>query len=1133
MAPTVTTACEVPLLPLPARPCTSPNRPFAARRAVLTALAAVACWAALAGGAEGQTSAATDRAALEALYDATRGGTWGISTNWKTAAPLSQWHGVTTDAAGRVTRLELRNNRLRDHWLWLSDSWARRSLPAVLGSLANLQVLNLSQNDIRGSIPVELGNLANLQVLDLSKTVVTGPIPVELGNLANLQRLNLHETPLSGPIPVELGNLANLQVLDLGKTGVTGRIPVELGNLANLRRLDLSYAWGLSPGPLPFSLAAFFASLDALDIFATQVCAPNAWWGWLKTIEFTGRLCDDWSATIDVAVVYTPAARDAEGGAAEIGAVIDLMVAETNQAYAASGVRHRVELVGTSEVEYVEYVSDIDLTRLADPSDGHMDEAHALRDRVGADLVHLIAALPPGPGVYLYSSGIAYLPGVFGLTGHWAGGLTFAHELGHNLGLYHDRGTYGFSLAESLDPAYGWVNPPATGREAASHRRWHTIMAYTDTCYGGREGCQPILRFSNARQSYNGDPLGAPFGSVDSDGTPDATDAVAVLNATGPVVARWRDHVNRAPVAVGWWWVESLTFGVDDAPAYVEMSSAFRDPDGDPLTYAAVSSSPRVASVSASGSTVTVTPAAAGAATVTVTATDAGGSNTSATQTFFVTVENSPPAAVGALAAVTIDLDEAPVSLEVAGAFRDPDGDLLTLGAVSSAPAVASASVSGSAVMVTPASVGTATVTVTATDAGGSNSSATQAFTVTVDPPNRPPEAAGALGAVTVGLDEAPVSLEVAGAFLDPDGDPLTYAVVSSAPAVASASVSGSAVTVTPAGAGTAVVTVTATDADGLSATQAFGVTVKPPNRPPEAAGALAAVTIDLDEAPVSLEVAGAFRDPDGDLLTLGAVSSAPAVASVSVSGSTVMVTPAGVGTATVTVTATDAGGSNATATQTFTVTVEPPNRPPEAAGALEAMTIGLDEAPVSVDVAGAFRDPDDDPLTYEAVSSAPAVASASVSGSTVTVTPAGAGTAVVRVTATDADGLSATQRFGVRVLRPFTDDPIQPGATPIRAVHFTELRTRIDGLRRAAGLARFGWTDPVLRAGATRVRLVHLLELREALGAAYQASDRTPPPWTDAAPAAGATIPIRAAHLTELRAAVVALERGRRTPGP
>ena len=52
-----------------------------------------------------------------------------------------------------------------------------------------------------------------------------------------------------------------------------------------------------------------------------------------------------------------------------------------------------------------------------------------------------------------------------------------------------------------------------------------------------------------------------------------------------------------------------------------------------------------------------------------------------------------------------------------------------------------------------------------------------------------------------------------------------------------------------------------------------------------------------------------------------------------------------------------------------------------------------------------------------------------------------------------------------------FTDDPIVAGVTPVRAVHFTELRAHIDALREEAGLGRFRWTDPVLRAGVTPVR--------------------------------------------------------------
>ena len=107
---------------------------------------------------------------------------------------------------------------------------------------------------------------------------------------------------------------------------------------------------------------------------------------------------------------------------------------------------------------------------------------------------------------------------------------------------------------------------------------------------------------------------------------------------------------------------------------------------------------------------------------------------------------------------------------------------------------------------------------------------------------------------------------------------------------------------------------------------------------------------------------------------------------------------------------------------------------------------------------------------------------------------------------------------------RTFTDDPIAPGVTPIKAVHFLELRTRIDALRVGAGLPRFGWTDPVLRMGVMPVRLAHLLELRTAVAEAYTAAGRSAPSWTDAAPAGGVTS-IRAAHLMELRAVVLALE--------
>ena len=234
---------------------------------------------------------------------------------------------------------------------------------------------------------------------------------------------------------------------------------------------------------------------------------------------------------------------------------------------------------------------------------------------------------------------------------------------------------------------------------------------------------------------------------------------------------------------------------------------------------------------------------------------------------------------------------------------------------------------------VTAVSVGTAEVTVTATDVGGSNTSAELTFTVTVA--NCSPEAVGTVGALSLRVPDGAETVDVSDAFRDPEGDALTYGASSSLPSVATVLVSGSTVTVAPVWPGTAEVTVTATDVDGsnTSAMQTFAVAVA--NRSPEAVGSLPALTRRVGNGATTVDVSGAFRDPDGDALTYGASSSDASVARASATGSTVRVTPVSAGTAVVTVTATDRGGSNTSAEQTFAVTV-PENAAPEAVGTLE-----------------------------------------------------------------------------------------------------------------------------------------------------------------------------------------------------
>ena len=225
-----------------------------------------------------------------------------------------------------------------------------------------------------------------------------------------------------------------------------------------------------------------------------------------------------------------------------------------------------------------------------------------------------------------------------------------------------------------------------------------------------------------------------------------------------------------------------------------------------------------------------------------------------------------------------------------------------------------------------------------------------------------------------------------------------------------------------------------------------------------------------------------------------------------------------------------DAGNASVAAEQFSIVaalTQVPMNRSPAPTGTLPNRMLAPDDN-LTVDVSGAFVDPDGDALSFTASSSASQVVTARVTGAFVMLAAASEGAATIRVTATDPGGLSATQVFTVTVevsvSVPFTDHPIRPGVTPVKAVHFTELRARIDALRRAAGLPAFSWTDSVLSPGVTQVKLVHLREFREALGDAYVAAGRGEARWTDSPPTAGST-PIRAAHVMELRAAVVALE--------
>ena len=256
-------------------------------------------------------------------------------------------------------------------------------------------------------------------------------------------------------------------------------------------------------------------------------------------------------------------------------------------------------------------------------------------------------------------------------------------------------------------------------------------------------------------------------------------------------------------------------------------------------------------------------------------------------------------------------------------------------------------------------------------------------------------------------MDSA-VVVDVRSYFADPDGDTLTYGAASSSTSTAAVAVSGSMVTVTGVAAGSATVTVTAVDPGGLTAEQAFEVTV--PNRAPVAVDTIADREVGVDSVAV-VDVAAYFADPDSDSLAYSATSSDATRATAGVSGSVLSVTGVASGAATVTVTAVDPGGL--TAEQVFGVAV--PNRVPVVTGRIEDREVHVDDT-VVLDLSDYFADPDGDALEYAANSADTARASVSVSGSMVRVSGASVGSTTVAVAARDTAGLEARQSFRVTI---------------------------------------------------------------------------------------------------------------------
>jgi hypothetical protein len=207
-----------------------------------------------------------------------------------------------------------------------------------------------------------------------------------------------------------------------------------------------------------------------------------------------GSLPTAGTPNIDVMIVYTSAARSAQGGTNAMNSMLNLAITETNQSYSSSQVDQELVLIHSAELS--NYTSNssfsTELGRLKSTNDGQIDEIHDWREQYGADIVCEIVSGSQYCGIaYLMTNpSHSFRSNAFSVVARSCatGYYSFGHELGHNMGSTHDRGN---ASSGAYNYSFGF---------RTSNNRYRTVMAYSP---GTR-----VKRFSNPNVTYSGYAMG-------------------------------------------------------------------------------------------------------------------------------------------------------------------------------------------------------------------------------------------------------------------------------------------------------------------------------------------------------------------------------------------------------------------------------------------------------------------------------------------------------------------------------------------------------------------------------------------------------------------------------------------------
>ena len=215
---------------------------------------------------------------------------------------------------------------------------------------------------------------------------------------------------------------------------------------------------------------------------------------------------------IDVLVLYTAAVKASLGGESQAQTFAQAAIDSANTTYLNSKVRQRLRLVHAQESTFVETGS------LSSELSGFRQTAETqnLRNQYNADLVALISNSTDNCGIGQLGNSAGNSNWAFTATSRTCavGNLSFAHELGHNMGSHH--------------------NPESGSGAAFSYGYGHyvdgvfrTVMSYVDPC---PSGCTRRPYFSNPSVLFGAYPTGLE----------NARDNARSLNNMSDLIANYR-----------------------------------------------------------------------------------------------------------------------------------------------------------------------------------------------------------------------------------------------------------------------------------------------------------------------------------------------------------------------------------------------------------------------------------------------------------------------------------------------------------------------------------------------------------------------------------------------------------------